>query len=291
VRRLARERGIDLLAISGSGPGGRITREDLDGNGNQNGGSSQPGALASPKERSPSVDQVIPLRGLRRAIARTLSEAWRTVPRVIDYREVSFDAIMQARRDLKRRAAERGDEQLAASLTLTPLLMKIVATALRSHPLLNASIDLEREEITMHATCDLGIATSTDDGLLVPVVRDVATRTLRQLAVEAAEVITAARERRATAQQLSGATFTLNNYGALGIWLGTPIVVPPQVANLGIGRVQEKPIVVDGEIRVARVAALACSADHRLLDAEPLAAFVADVVDMIENPILLVGEL
>jgi pyruvate dehydrogenase E2 component (dihydrolipoamide acetyltransferase) len=290
VRRLARERGIDLQTIAGSGPGGRIERNDLDTATNAN-GSASAAPPTRPASAPPAGDQVLRLRGLRRTIARTLSDAWNAVPRVIDYREVRFDALMAARRELKQRASGRGDAELATALTLTPLLLKIVATALRAHPMLNASIDLELEQITLHSRCDLGIATSTPDGLLVPVIRDVWTKSVRELAIESSLLIKAARERQATAEQLSGATFTVNNYGSLGVWLGTPIVVPPQVANLGIGRVEEKPVVVDGQLTTARVGALACSADHRLLDAEPLAAFVAEVVAMIERPILLVEEL
>jgi pyruvate/2-oxoglutarate dehydrogenase complex dihydrolipoamide acyltransferase (E2) component len=231
------------------------------------------------------------MRALRRSIARTLADAWRTVPHVIDYREVDFTAIVALRARLKQDALARGDEQLAAGLSLTPLLLKVAATALGRHPLVNASLSEDEREIQLHDRYDLGVATATPEGLMVPVVRDVHRKSVHELAHEVRELLERVRRRAASPQDLAGATFTVNNYGALGIWLGTPIVTPPQVANLGLGRMQQRPVVVDGEIVARPIVALACSGDHRVLDGDTLAAFVTTVAELLEQPELLLGGL
>lgn len=287
VRRLARERGVDLRAVRGSGPGGRIVREDVEAGAEAADGPAAP----APAPLPPEPGRTLPLRGLRRTIARSLSEAWRTVPHVIDFREVDVTAIAAARARLREHAERSGDPALARALTLTPLLVKIAAVALHRHPYVNASIDMDREEIALHPRAHVGIATATPDGLLVPVVHDAGAKSVAEIAVEAGDLGRLARERRATAAQLSGATFTVNNFGSLGIWLGTPIVKPPQVANLGFGRVDKRPVVVDDEVVVRPVMPLACSGDHRLLDGDVLAAFVSEVVALIEDPLLLLGDL
>ena len=168
--------------------------------------------------------------------------------------------------------------------------MAIATRALRGHPMVNASIDLEREEITLHGACHIGIATAAPDGLLVPVVHDADRLALPELALRIAEVTAAARERRQSAADQSGATFTVNNYGALGVWLGTPIVVPPQVANMGVGRVKEQPVAVDGHVVVRPILPLAVSVDHRILDGHTLGAFVSELVELMEDPVLLLAE-
>jgi pyruvate dehydrogenase E2 component (dihydrolipoamide acetyltransferase) len=150
---------------------------------------------------------------------------------------------------------------------------------------------MEREEITIYGAVNIGVATATDDGLVVPVVHDADRKTIAEIAVECAALGAAARERTLTAADLAGATFTFNNYGPLGIWLGTPIIPPHQVANLGIGRIEERAVVRDGEIVARPIAALACSGDHRLLDGDVIARFVSDMVRAIEDPSLLIGEL
>jgi pyruvate dehydrogenase E2 component (dihydrolipoamide acetyltransferase) len=175
-------------------------------------------------------------------------------------------------------------------MTFTPLLVQIAVRALRHHPYVNGSIDLEREEITLHAACHIGIATATPEGLLVPVVHDAAAKSLTEVALEIADLTVTARAGRLTLDQQRGSTFTVNNYGGLGTWLGTPIVRPPEVANMGVGRVQERPVAVDGEVRVRPILPLAVSGDHRILDGHTLGAFVSEVVELIEDPVLLLAD-
>ena len=175
-------------------------------------------------------------------------------------------------------------------MTLTPLLVRIAVEALRRHPYVNASINLEREEITLHDEYSIGVATATPDGLIVPVIRNADGKSVEELAVEMAHLTAAARTRRLRPEQLAGGTFTVNNYGSLGVWLGTPIIKPGEVANLGFGRVQERPVAIDGQVVVRPIVALAVSGDHRVLDGHTLGAFVSDVIALIEDPTPVAGE-
>jgi pyruvate/2-oxoglutarate dehydrogenase complex dihydrolipoamide acyltransferase (E2) component len=215
-----------------------------------------------------------------------MTEAWRTIPHIIDYREVDATELLGWRERLR---AQVDDEKLRRALTITPLLLRIAVEALRRHPYVNASIDMDRQQITLHGEFNIGVATAAPEGLVVPVVRNADSKQVLELAVEVADLTGAAREGRLRPEQLAGGTFTLNNYGPLGVWLGTPIIKPGEVANLGVGRVQERPVVVDGQIVVRPIIALAVSGDHRVLDGHTLGAFVSDVVAMIEDPGAVAG--
>jgi pyruvate dehydrogenase E2 component (dihydrolipoamide acetyltransferase) len=266
VRKRAAELGIDLAHVKGSGPGGRIEPEDL--------------------KPAPSTDRVVPLRGVRRTIARTMTDAWQTIPHIIDYREVDATELLSWRERLREHAS---DEKLRRALTITPLLLRIAVEALRGHPYVNASIDMEREQITLHGEYNVGVAAAAPEGLVVPVVRNADAKQTAELAVEVAKLINAAREGRLRPDQLTGGTFTLNNFGPLGVWLGTPIIKPGEVANLGVGRVQDRPVAVDGQVVVRPIVALSVSGDHRVLDGHTLGAFVSDVVALIEDPTPVAG--
>ena len=232
---------------------------------------SRPMAIP-PAGRELKPDQkIIPLRGVRRTIARTMTEAWATIPHIIDYREADATELLAWRSRLR-------------DITITPLLVRIAVDVLRRQPYVNASIDMEREQITLHSEYNIGIATATPDGLIVPVVHGADAKSVPELAREIAELTRAARERRLRPEQLSGGTFTVSNYGTIGGWLGTPIIRPGEVAILGVGRIQERPVAIHGEVVVRPIVALAVSGDHRVLDGHTLGAFVSDVVALIENP-------
>jgi len=307
TRRRARELGIDLAAVTGSGPQGRILREDVeeaveeaaatpagappDAQAPARAGSDVPAAshLPTAPAAGAPADDIVPLTGTRRAIARSLTHAWQTIPHIIDYRQVDAARLLATRQEL--RAAAAADADLARALTVTPLLVKIAATALRRHPRANAAVDLDREEVTLFGRINVGIAVAAPDGLVVPVIHDADRKSVHEIAREGAGLTQAARERRLRPEQLAGLTFTVNNYGNLGIWLGTPIIPPGTVCNLGLGRVEDTPVVRDGEVVVRPILPVACSGDHRLLDGDTLAAFVSDVARLVEEPGLLLGEL
>ncbi len=299
TRALARELGVDLATVTGTGPHGRISREDVRAAGAPaaappTAGPGDPrasrSAVARPAPTPHVPGEVVALKGVRRAIAHGLTRAWQEVPRITDYREVDATHLMAVRRKLVAQARDRGDETLAAALTPTPLIAKAILRGMVDHPDVNASIDLERDELTLHAHRHLGFAAAGPDGLVVPVVHDADAKTLDELARELADLTRAVRERRLRPEQLAGATLTVNNYGGLGIWLGTPIVQPPQVVNFGVGAVRDQVVAVDGSPVVRPTLVVAVSGDHRVLDGHTLAAFVSDVVRLLEDPVLLLGD-
>jgi len=273
VRKRAADLGLNLAEIQGSGPGGRIELTDLDGGARDDG---QPAAAG----------RVVPLRGVRRTIARAMTESWQTIPHIIDYREADATGLLQWRRRLREHA---DDDHLRDVLTLTPLLVATAVDALRRHPYVNASIDLARQQITLHDAYHIAIATDTNEGLLAPVLRNADGKGVLELAREADDLVRGARDRRLRPDQLTGGTFTVNNYGSLGVWLGTPIIKPGEVANLGFGRVEERPVARGGEVVIRPIVALSVSGDHRVLDGHTLGAFVSDLVSLIEDPAPIAG--
>jgi pyruvate dehydrogenase E2 component (dihydrolipoamide acetyltransferase) len=292
TRRLARELGVGLQDVAGSGPHGRILREDVE---RAAAGARTPApATERPAPRAapvPVPGEVVALRGVRRTIAHTLTRAWQEVPRVIDYREVDATALLRTRASLKQRALDRGDEALAKALTPMPLIVRAAVLAARDNPYVNSSIDLEREQITLHRHYHVGIATAGPDGLIVPVLRDADRRSLADIATEIVALARAVRERRLTPGQLAGPTFTVNNFGSLGTWLGTPIVRPPEVVNVGVGAIRERVVAVDGAPVVRPTLVLSVAGDHRVLDGDTLAAFVNQVAALLEDPVLLFEDL
>jgi pyruvate/2-oxoglutarate dehydrogenase complex dihydrolipoamide acyltransferase (E2) component len=320
TRRLARDLGVALEEVTGSGPHGRILREDVE---RAAAGAAAPGdtppagatapgapaaaparaaaaasraarALAAPPARQSQAGtpgEVVALRGVRRTIAHALTRAWLEVPRIIDYREVDATALMRARASLRQRALERGDEALAKALTPTPFAVRAAVLVAREHPYVNASIDLEAEEITLHGHYHVGIAAAGPDGLTVPVVHDADRLSLAELAHEIVALSRAARERRLRPEQLAGPTITVNNFGSLGTWMGTPIVRPPEVVNVGVGAIRDRVVAVDGAPVVRPTLVLSVAADHRVLDGDGLSAFVDQVQKLLEDPILLFEDL
>lgn len=297
TRRRARELGIDLSEIQGSGPGGRITDEDL---------TSAAGTEDEPEEtvdttpdpsrdgvegRDPSSaivtaeDRIVPLRGIRRRISETMTAAWREVPHITDLREVDATGLVQARRALRPRIERTGRQ-----LTYLPLLVMIVARALREHPSLNASLDADAGEITYRGGCHLGVATATEKGLLVPVVRDADQRSLAELVGEIDRLADAARDGSLSPADSRGSTFTVSNSGSYGSTLGTPIIRPPEAGILGLGRIHDAVVAHEGEAVVRPVLPLSASADHRLIDGHVLGAFVNTVAELVADPILLLAE-
>ena len=169
--------------------------------------------------------------------------------------------------------------------------MRAAVLAAREHPYVNASIDLEAEAITLHGHYHVGIAAAGPDGLTVPVVHDADQRSLAELAHEIAALSQAARERKLRPEQLAGPTITVNNFGSLGTWMGTPIVRPPEVVNLGVGAIRDRVVAVDGAPVVRPTLVLSVAGDHRVLDGDGLAAFVDDVAKLLEDPVLLFEDL
>jgi pyruvate dehydrogenase E2 component (dihydrolipoamide acetyltransferase) len=289
VRRLAHERGIDLRTVVGSGPGGRVLADDLE---------QSPASAASQRLDgaprilpAPQGTQEIPMRGVRKATARAMTSGWQTIPHIFDFREAEAGRLMEVRRELRAEAGRQGGSAAAAALTPLAVLIKIAVAALAAHPEIHGYVDAEREMIVRHGVPHLGIAVATPDGLLTPVLRDVHQLSVLEIGLEVRELVERAVSRKLTSQQLSGATFLVNNLGALGSWYGTPLIPPGLGGNLGFGRVVDRPVIRDGGVVAGQVLPLSISADHRLVDGDILAAFAGTVVRLVENPDLLIGGL
>ena len=270
TRRRASELGVDVRAVAGSGPDGRVLAEDVERH-----AASQRRPTASTKD-----DVIIPLRGLRRQTAHAVAHAWRTVPQISEFRDVDATQLVRARREAVARRAE-GDPPF----TYLPFFVRAVAAALQAHPHFNGFVDLERDEITRRSGCDIGIATATGDALIVPVLRDAARLELDEIAAELARLVTRARAGRLQTSDLTGASITITNFGSYGTEFGVPIVRAGESAIVGFGRIRDVVVAVDGLPAVRPMLALTVSADHRLNDGAQLAAFMATIAERCRDPV------
>jgi 2-oxoisovalerate dehydrogenase E2 component (dihydrolipoyl transacylase) len=281
VRRYAKDRGVDLAALVGTGKDGRITREDVDGAL----GDAQPAAAeAGPVVRPPRdrTEERIPVRGTRRQIAAAMTASAFSIPHVTEFLTVDVTRLMELRERLKALPA-------AADLKLTPLAVvaKALCVAVRSYPLMNASWDEAAGEIAVKGWVNLGIATDTPTGLLVPNIKDADTLGILDLARELARLTTLARERKAAPADLTGGTITITNVGGFGVETGTPIINPPECAILATGLIAPRPWVVDGQLAVRQLMTTSVSFDHRIVDGAYAAQFLAHLRDLLEDPALL----
>lgn len=269
VRRMARERGIDLGAIKGSGPRGCIRPEDLE-------------TVAASAPKGAGLEERVPLRGLRRTIARNVIASQRTTAFVTSMEEVDITEIYEMR------TREQGEvESRGTHLTFLPFFIKAVQHALKEHPLLNASIDDEAQELVLKRHYHFGLAVDTSEGLMVPVIRDVDKKSIIELAQAVRELGRKARERSITLEELKGSSFTITNYGQLGGTFATPIINWPDVAIMGFGRIVERPWVHRGEIAIRKILPLSLTFDHRATDGADAARFLGKVLRYLEDPALL----
>ena len=289
IRQLARSAGLDLATIRGSGRGGLITRQDVDAaiNARQAGPAAVPEpapavpepapAVPEPAPAVPSADGVIriPIRGLRKSVADKLSRSRREIP------EATVWVDVDATEMLRLRAALNADES-ARKISLLALLSRFTILALHRHPELNARI--EGDEIVMGPSVHLGFAAQTDRGLLVPVVRDAQAHTLEQLAVAIAERTRRARDGTLGPAELTGGTFTVNNYGVFGVDGSAAIINHPEAAILGIGRIIQRPWVVDGQVVPRQMTELTLAFDHRVCDGGTAGGFLRFIADCVESP-------
>ncbi|MHA3703699.1 dihydrolipoamide acetyltransferase family protein [Jatrophihabitans sp. YIM 134969] len=280
VRKLARDLGVDLAGLAGSGPGGSITRADVSaavGAGLRNDGG--PATVRAVEPSQGARETRVPIRGVRRSTAAAMVESAFTAPHVTEFVTVDVTATMNLLERLRARREYRG-------LRLSPmtLLARAMCLAARRTPEINSSWDAEHDEIVFRHHVGLGIASATDRGLLVPVVPDADRLDLPALAAAIAEVVDAARSAAVTPAQLAGGTMTITNIGVFGIDTGTPILPPGQSAIVCLGAVSERPWVVDHALAVRQVTTLGLSFDHRLVDGAQGSQFLADVAALLHDP-------
>ena len=284
VRRRAWELGIDLQNVAGTGAGGRIMQADLDASAARGMGAPVPGARAtSYAERHD--EQAIPIIGLRRKIAQKMQESKRRIPHFSYVEEVDVSELELLRARLN---AEHGAAR--PHLTLMPFLVRALVLAARRFPQINARFDDEAGVVTRHGAVHVGIATQTDAGLLVPVLRHAESRDLWSSAAEVARLAEAARAGKATRDELSGSTITITSLGALGGIASTPVINHPEVAIVGVNRIVLRPVMRGGAVVARQMMNLSSSFDHRVVDGQYAAAFVQSLRERLESPATLFVE-
>jgi pyruvate dehydrogenase E2 component (dihydrolipoamide acetyltransferase) len=300
VRKFAREKDVNIKQVSGTGKNGRITKEDIENH--LNGGAAtedtqadtksekkedQPAAKAQEPTSIPvgEMEERVPFKGVRKAIAKAMVNSKHTAPHVTHMDEVEVSALVAHRKQYKETAAEQGTK-----LTYLPYVVKALTAALRKYPALNASIDDANDEIVYKKYFNIGIAADTEHGLFVPVVKDADRKSIFALADEINELAVKARDGKLSGAEMKGGSATISNVGsARGLWF-TPVINHPEVAILGIGRIEEKPVVKNGEIVAAPVLALSISYDHRLIDGVTAQNALNHVKRLLNDPQLLLME-
>jgi pyruvate dehydrogenase E2 component (dihydrolipoamide acetyltransferase) len=282
VRRFAREVGVDLARVTGSGPSGRITREDVLAVVRQ---ASQTAAAAPTKPSTATArDNWGPIRPekmpkIRKTIAAKMHESWTTCPRVTNFDDADVTDLEKIRTSSKDDYAKKG-----IKLTSLPFVIKAVASALKNHPTINASVDLEHDQIIYKEYVNIGIAVDTERGLVVPSLRGADDLSIADIARSLAQIADNVKGGNFSLADLQGSTFTISNLGAIGGTYSTPIINTPEVAILLVGRSRKLPVVVDDEVTVRLMMPLSLSYDHRLVDGATAARFLNDVIDFLEAP-------
>jgi len=278
VRKHALDLGIQLRLVQGSGPAGRILHEDLDAYLAQGNQRAQSGSAPSGYAQRHDEEQ-IPVIGMRRKIAQRMQEATQRAAHFSYVEEIDVTAVEELRAHLnEKHGATRG------KLTLLPFLVRALVVALRDFPQINARYDDEAQVITRHGAVHVGVATQSDVGLMVPVVRHAEARSLWDSATEIARLATAARTGKAARDELSGSTITLTSLGALGGIVSTPVLNLPEVAIVGVNKIVERPMVIKGQIVVRKMMNLSSSFDHRVVDGMDAALFIQAIRGLLEQP-------
>lgn len=276
VRRLARELGVDITKVKGSGEGGRISRQDVKDEAKSSKKSGGTAGLSLPDFSKWGQVERKSLSGIRKATAKNTAASWQNIPHVFQFDEANISNIEEY--------MEKLNEKAEGDLTITAVLLKIAASALRQFPKFNASIDLENEEMILKNYVNIGVAVDTDKGLLVPVIRNVDQKTILQLAKEIGELAEKARNGKLTAEEMKGGNFTISNLGGIGGTNFTPIVLHPQVAILGVSRAKKQPVYIDGKFEPRDILPLSLSYDHRAIDGADGVRFLHWIARALEDP-------
>ena len=274
VRKLARDLGVDIGVLAGSGPGGRVLREDVE--------AASTGTAPSLDRRIPSAgERREPVKGVRRLIAEKMLEAHRMVPPVTHVEECDITELESLRKILHERNPKD------PKVPYLPFIVTAAVAALKKYPAMNSSLDNDAQEIVYYSRYDIGIATDTPQGLMVPVVKGADALTVFEIAVEIRRLAGAAQSGKIKADELKGSTFTITSPGKFAGLMATPIIFYPQAAILGVHRAIDRPWVVDGQIQIRKIMNIGVTFDHRVLDGLTAAKFNQEIVTLLEDPGLL----
>ncbi len=275
ARKLARDLGIDIARVAGTGPGGRVTEDDV----RRAAGPGAAGPSATPPAAPPLLETRVPFRGRRRMAAKKMVLSKSTIPHALLVDEADATALLALRVAMRELGETEG-----VRITPLPFIVRAAVAALRNHPALNASLDQERGEIVLKAHYDIGMAVDAEDGLVVPVIRDAGGKTLVELAREIERLADAARAGTLSPSDLSGSTFTVTSIGSIGGLFSYPVINVPEAAILGVHKIVKRPVVREGEIAVRDMMYLSLSFDHRLVDGGTATRFMNDVIARLEAP-------
>ena len=293
VKKLAQEYEVDLAEVSGSGSGGRITREDVERLIRQQSRpapekaqepepdgrrEAQPALLPAADDGRAALEERVRVSRRRQTIAQRLVESQQTAAMLTTFNEVDMTAVME----LRKRRKESFQERTGARLGFMSFFAKAAIGALKAFPKVNA--ELQGNELVLKKYYDIGVAVSTDEGLVVPVVRDADHKNFAEIEQGIADLATKARDGKLTLEDLRGGTFTITNGGIFGSLVSTPILTMPQVAILGMHKIQERPVVIDGEVAVRPMMYLALSYDHRVIDGAEAVSFLVRIKELVEDP-------
>ncbi len=285
VRRLAREIGVDIYRVKGSGPHDRITSDDVKAYAKK--------ILEVGTKTVATDDYELPdfskwggirrekMDSIRKITAKVMAESWQSIPHVFQFDKADVTSLEEFRKKYARQVEKKG-----AKLTVTAILLKLTAEALKTFPKFNASLDMKNEEIVYKDYINIGVAVDTDRGLLVPVIRDADKKSITELSIELNEMAEKARNRKIKLDELQGGNFAISNLGGIGGTNFTPIVYRPNVAILGVSRSQTEPVYIDGEFQPRMMLPLSLSYDHRIIDGADGARFLRWLCEALENPLV-----
>lgn len=289
TRKIARESGVDISKITGTGPGGRVTNEDV-----QRAAGQAPAApaaapvpgLAAPAVVSEKGDERIPLTHMRKVIADRMVYSVTHIPQACGMDFLDVTKLVELREKEKKNFEPKG-----VKLTYLPFIVKACAIALKKYPSFNANFDESRNEIVMRKRFNIGIAVDTPDGLMVPVIKDVERKSIIDIAKEIVRLADAARERKLKLEEMKGGTFTITNVGSVGGMYSSPVINPPEVAIMAVHRIKDLPLVIEGKVVPRKVLGISVCFDHRIVDGAEATMFMNEIKKHLEDPDLLLVDM
>ncbi len=288
ARKMAKDLGVDIQKIKGTGPQGRVMKADIKAAAEQSSAEkpaeSTPQRQSAPKQTIPEMDQTerVPMTMLRKTIAKNMTLSKFTIPHTAVMDEADVTELVAFRTKVKALAAEKG-----VKLTYLAFFIKAVVNGLKAYPYMNASLDETKDEIVLKHFFNIGIAVDTPEGLMVPVIKNADKLSLFEIAGAIEDLTTRARDHSLKLEDLSGGSFTITNYGAVGASFGVPIIKYPEAGILGVGAIVKKPVVLEDEIVIRQILPLSLSFDHRIIDGADAGRFVMTVKELLMNPELL----
>lgn len=283
ARAMAKEMAVDINKVEGTGPGGRVMKEDIQRHKKQQAYKSEP--VKADKTESSNQVEIENLSQIRKSIAKNMINSKHKAAHISVFDDAEVSELIRLRNKFKEKLAQEG-----IKLSYLPFIIKATALALKKHKTLNSEMDLENGKLIYKNYYNIGIAVDTEDGLLVPVIRNADKKSVKEIATELSDISEKARNRTISLEDMKDGTFTITSYGSIGGKYATPIINYPQTGILGIGRLHEAPVVKEGKLAVGNIMPLSLSVDHRIVDGGNATRFFNDIIDYLSEPILLIME-